>query len=86
MTPDADIGLRSPKSEHQNYEEIKEHRMQIEKGLFGLKVEMRKIEEDLSGIISKHFTELNELKDEFIQFQNEVRDNFLVTREEMHRR
>ena len=70
----------------QNIEEIKEHRVQIEKGLFGLKVEIRRVEEELNNIIFKHFAETNELKEDFAQFQNEVKDNFLVIREEMHRR
>lgn len=60
--------------------------MEIEKGLIGLRVELRKIEEEIHTKISKHWVDFEETRDDFIKFQGEVHESFIVTKEEMHRR
>ena len=65
---------------------IKEERIEIEKGLIGLRIEIRKIEEEYTTKLSNHIKDFEEVRDDLIKFQQEVHDSFLVTREEMHRR
>ena len=65
---------------------IKEERIEIEKGLVGLRIEIRKIEEEQNIMLSNHIKDFEKVKDDFIKFQQEVHESFLDVREEMHRR
>ena len=56
----------------------------LEKGLFGLRVELRKIEEELHNKIDNNSKEILEVQQELSHFQSEINDRFVVLREELH--
>ena len=64
--------------------QVKEHRLSLEKGLVGLRIEMRKIEEELGLKTSRNFNEIEELYSDLASFQTQMKDEILVTKEETH--
>lgn len=78
--------LESSRSDRPTSAKVREHRKNLEKGLFGLRVDLRKAEDDLGATIRANYRDFEEIRDEFLQFQQEVKDQFLVIREEMHSR
>ena len=75
----------SPTDKNQS-KRVEEQRINLEKGIFGLRVELRKVEEELNTKIVKNFIEFEELRDDFLEFQQKLNDDLLVLKEEIHNR
>jgi hypothetical protein len=58
---------------------IREERKTLEKGLFGLRVELRNVEEEIRSILSRHENDINEIREEISAFKEETKANFIDT-------
>ena len=65
---------------------VRENRKNLEKGLFGLRVDLRKAEEELNSVIQKHYEDFKYVKEDFEDFKLEIRDTLLIIKEEIHNR
>lgn len=65
---------------------VRNQRHELERGLIGLNINFNKLRDDLEDKTNLNYKELRELKQDFDEFREQVLEQFLTNKEQLHNR
>lgn len=73
-------------SERPDSSHVRTKRHELERGIIGMNLELKKLRDDLENRINKDFIELKDLRTDFMEFRESVMEEIQNNKEEIHNR